>query len=219
MNDFLSIQFAGQTLHLLPDRAIYWPERSALIVADLHLGKASGFRSHGIPVPSGSTSKDLNRLNALIQKCDAKHLYILGDFYHSKKGINQQLIDSITKWRQSIDTLHIKLIRGNHDRASGRAEACWKFEELDGVLDDAPFSFSHMDGETGRFPTLCGHVHPVVQLQDFDGSVVRAPCFVVDENQLILPSFGTFTGGYVVHRQPQRRIFLTTGKRIVPYLV
>jgi len=35
------IEHCGQTLWLLADKAIYWPARRALLVADLHIGKAA----------------------------------------------------------------------------------------------------------------------------------------------------------------------------------
>jgi DNA ligase-associated metallophosphoesterase len=212
-----AIRFADEPLHLLPDRALFWPAESALIVADLHLGKAAGFRAHGIPVPSGSTAKDLDRLNALIWATQCKRLLILGDFYHSRRGIDERLIESITKWRKSVSSLSIQLIRGNHDRSSGRAEPEWNFEEVDDSIDLPPFTLAHFDTHAGTYPLLCGHVHPVVSVRDFDGSAVRAPCFVVDDRKLILPSFGSFTGGFSIRAQPNRQIFLATRTAVVPF--
>ncbi len=49
----LSIKLADEPVVLLGDRAMYWPARSRLIIADLHLGKSHVFRQAGIAVPLG----------------------------------------------------------------------------------------------------------------------------------------------------------------------
>ena len=41
---------------------------------------------------------------------------------------------------------------------------------------------------------ISGHFHPIVNTK-FKGIRIRASCFVVTKNKIILPSFGTFTGG------------------------
>ncbi len=63
----LPITLAGESVHLLGARALYWPARDALLIADLHLGKADLFRRSGIGLPSGGTSDDLQRLGAVVQ--------------------------------------------------------------------------------------------------------------------------------------------------------
>ena len=45
------LSFAGQTFQALADRALFWPRHGALIVADLHLEKASWYAAHGQPLP------------------------------------------------------------------------------------------------------------------------------------------------------------------------
>ncbi|TXD50975.1 DEAD/DEAH box helicase, partial [Ralstonia sp. TCR112] len=51
----LAIQCAGETVWLLPERALWWPVQRMLMVADAHFGKAATFRARGVPVPAGST--------------------------------------------------------------------------------------------------------------------------------------------------------------------
>ena len=67
----LPIELAGESVSLLPERAIYWPREGALIVADLHWGKAASFRAAGVPIPSGTTSADLARLNRALDRTGA----------------------------------------------------------------------------------------------------------------------------------------------------
>jgi metallophosphoesterase superfamily enzyme len=42
---------AGVSLVLDPAGALYWPEEDALVVADLHLEKGSGFAARGVLLP------------------------------------------------------------------------------------------------------------------------------------------------------------------------
>src|SRR5215212_5467779 len=94
------IEFANESLHLLPDRAVYWPARSTLLIADVHFGKCATFRSLGVPVPAGSTQKDLLRLTRLIEQTGADRLVILGDLVHAAAGRVSDVLDAIGGWRR-----------------------------------------------------------------------------------------------------------------------
>ena len=37
------ITLQGEQLVLLPERAIFWPDRATLVISDLHIGKAAAF--------------------------------------------------------------------------------------------------------------------------------------------------------------------------------
>lgn len=54
MGNDLSLTLAGETLHLLGARALYWPTRSAMLIADLHLGKADLFRRAASACPAAA---------------------------------------------------------------------------------------------------------------------------------------------------------------------
>ena len=54
-----SFSFQGQTLILHPAKAIFWKEKSRLLLADVHLGKAGHFRKVGIPVPQRGGSANI----------------------------------------------------------------------------------------------------------------------------------------------------------------
>src|SRR5438093_11258984 len=93
-----AITFANQSLELLPDRAVWWPARMTLLLADVHLGKAASYRTLGVPVPAGGTAKDLSRITRLIEQTRARRLVILGDLVHSKSGRQPELLAAITNW-------------------------------------------------------------------------------------------------------------------------
>ena len=60
------VQWAGESLQLLPERALWGPAGRTLFVADLHIGKAATYRALGQPVPGGTTRENLARLDGLI---------------------------------------------------------------------------------------------------------------------------------------------------------
>src|SRR5919112_4797670 len=82
----ITLTIAGEQIYLLSERAIYWPGASTLVVADLHWGKASTFRAVGIPIPIGTTSDDLARLDSALQRTQARRMVVLGDLFHAKAG-------------------------------------------------------------------------------------------------------------------------------------
>ena len=79
-------EVAGEKLVLLAERAVYWPARKALFIADFHLGKAASFRRLGIPLPVGTTAENVRRLDRAIEKTGATQVIFLGDFLHSAHG-------------------------------------------------------------------------------------------------------------------------------------
>ncbi len=208
--------FAGEYLHLLPDRAIFWPARETLLLADVHLGKSATFRALGVPVPEGGTAKDLSRITQLLEQTGARRLVILGDLVHAKAGRQPEVLDAFATWRRSHSGIQMLLIRGNHDRSSGCIPKEWQMEEVEEPFNDDGIILTHDQPCDPNLPTFAGHLHPMVHLPDFDGSVAIAPCFVFDDRCAILPAFGTFTGGHKVHPQPNRRLFLIAPGRVIP---
>ncbi|MEL7237535.1 MAG: ligase-associated DNA damage response endonuclease PdeM [Planctomycetota bacterium] len=194
MSKEVQIEFAGQSMRLLGERALLW--QKTLIVADVHVGKAATFRLSGLPVPMQAGLDDLDRLGNLIETHAPDRLLILGDFLHAKAGRTPETLASLREFRDRCRLLPITLVRGNHDRHAGDPPA-----ELDvetrSTFDEAGLQFCHEPPEQSPpLPTLCGHLHPAVRTRDFDGSGVTLPCFAFDERRrvLILPAFGKFTG-------------------------
>jgi DNA ligase-associated metallophosphoesterase len=213
------VVFGG--LVLLPERAVLDREGDALFVADVHLGKAAAFRARGIPTPKGTTRDNLDRLSALICSTGAKRLVILGDFFHARDGVTRALVDRLREWREDFGRTHVILVAGNHDRhASAIAQA------LDIDLAAEPFAHGGVDGRHHPLPdaeafaagraTLAGHVHPVARLKGPGRDRLRLPCFFRQGRQLILPSFGAFTGGYEINGEAGSEAFAICGEAVIP---
>src|ERR1700712_3226350 len=96
---FLTTEWAGEKLALLPERALWWEREQTLFIADPHFGKASAFRFAGIPVPETAHDADLVRLEAALRKTAARRLIILGDFLHARTGRSEATLSALHLWR------------------------------------------------------------------------------------------------------------------------
>ncbi len=206
-----AVTLAGEPVHLLPERALWWPAARTLFVADVHLGKAASFRALGQPVPSGTTRDNLDRLSTLIDRWQAERLVVLGDWLHAAAAQQAQVIEPVMAWRSRHAALHCLLVRGNHDSHAGDPPPALRFEMVDEPHRMGPFAACHMPGASGE-PSpaiedtagparadavgfrLAGHLHPAVRLHGAGGDRLRLPCFCETAQQLILPAFGAFTG-------------------------
>lgn len=189
----------GSRLQLLDDKALYLPEVEALLVSDVHLGKAETFQALGIPISSEMNEENLERLRSLIYQTKPKRLFILGDLFHSKKSLVPEVLVEWDRFLKAITT-DVCLIVGNHDRKLIAALPPLPMETQVEAMSIGPFLLSH-EPEIRHAAALniCGHIHPVVKLRSRTDSL-RLPCFFIerDQKRLTLPSFGEFTGGYEV---------------------
>ncbi len=210
------VDFGGETLHCLADRALYRPATRTLYVADVHLGKAQQLRRAGIGVPSGSTTQDLARLSTLIATTGASTLCVLGDFLHGALDPADDWLARLRDWRRQHAGLRLRLLLGNHDR---RLHALPLDAELLGeTAQDAPYTLVHApDDAPVDAPALCGHVHPVLRLPA-PGRALRLPCFWIQPRLLMLPAFGALTGGWTVTPAGTDRAVVCTpdGALLVP---
>src|SRR6185436_3554665 len=113
------VKVAGEELVLLPERGALWVGASTLLIADPHFGKAAAFRAGGLPVPRGTTSGGLARLDAMLARTGARRIIFLGDFLHARAGRVPDTLAALAGWRASHPDLELVLVRGNHDRQAG----------------------------------------------------------------------------------------------------
>jgi len=205
----------GETLHLLPERAVYWPRARTLIVADLHWGKEETFRASSIPIPVGPIQADLKRLDAALSQTGAKRLLVLGDLWHARAGMAESLFDDLRTWRASHAELDIELVRGNHDRRAGTPPADLRITVRDEPAAEPPFVFRHFPEPSPNGYVLAGHVHPAVVLRGAGGERLRLPCFWFGAGVGLLPAFGGFTGSAEVSPRPGDQVFVVADGKVV----
>ena len=193
----LSVQLGEQALWLLPERAAWHVASRTLFVADLHLGKSATFRARGLPVPSGTTQQDLQRLTALVREHGATRMVFLGDLLHSKHAQRATAIAPVHAWRSAHAGLRCVLVRGNHDSHAGDPPPSLGFEIVNEPwpVEGAPglLGCHHPQHAASGF-VLAGHWHPAITLRGPARDQQRLPCFCLVDRLLVLPAFGAFTG-------------------------
>ncbi len=197
------VQWADETLQLLPERAIWWPTGQVLFVADLHLGKAATYRALGQPVPGGTTLENLARLDALIERHAPRRIVFLGDFLHAAQA--RSVLTTLQVWRDGHADIDMTLVRGNHDRRAGDPPASLRIDVVDEPWLIGPFACCHHPQMHPTHFVLAGHLHPACKLYGRGRDSLRMPCFVSEARQAILPAFGEFTGGWLVEAAAGRR--------------
>lgn len=179
--------------------ALFWPRENAIVVADLHLEKASFFASHGQMLPPYDSRATLEQLAAAVKQTGARRIYTLGDNFHDAQGAMRLeahaagMLDGLTR------SLDFVWITGNHDEGqdeAGRTVCGGTFVE---ELDLAGMVLRHEAKRGEARPELSGHFHPRLQVKVRDKHI-RRPCAVIAENgdtsgRMILPAFGSLTGG------------------------
>lgn len=187
----LSIEFSGEELTLTNQRVLYWKRKKLLVLSDLHLGKSTHFRKHGIAMPAQVTVSDLLHLEKLINYYNPKEVIIVGDLIHA--GLNKEVTLFRTLTSQFPAVL-FTLVIGNHDRPYKLKWQDIGITEVHHALQRDGIYFSH-DSMSGH-PGFCimGHIHPGVVVKLPTNHYLKFPCFVVTDSEIILPAFSRFTG-------------------------
>jgi len=181
--------FAGEEWLLMRSGALFWPRENALLVADLHLEKASFFARFGQMLPPYDSRETVERLAQAIDQSGARRVFCLGDSFHDAHGACRLEAGAGGQLAGLTRRTDWVWITGNHDDEAAQpggtvvAEHCL-----------AGFALRHeaQPGESG--PELSGHFHPRLKLSVRGRRIVR-PCAVASDNRLILPAFGALTGG------------------------
>ena len=79
----LPFRWQEEELLLHPLKALYWPFRKLLLLADLHLGKTFHFRREGFAVPARAGDLNWEKLIALLLDLQPERVIFLGDLFHS----------------------------------------------------------------------------------------------------------------------------------------
>ncbi len=191
--------FCGDEFVLVPQdggaRALYWPRENALLVADLHLEKASYYARHGQMLPPYDSRETLERVADAIRMTGARRVYTLGDNFHDSDGsrrLEDHAAGMLAALTRATDWVWIT---GNHDpEMEARAGGSLAEElEVSGMV------LRHMAKPGETRPELSGHFHPRVQMR-IRQRYIRRACAVVSSNaggsgRMILPAFGALTGG------------------------
>lgn len=195
----LSILFAGHQLQLMASGACYWPQQQALIVSDLHLEKGSYFASRGHPIPLTDTRDTLEKLHQEIMCLQPKKVICLGDNVHDAQGflrmneydllLLEDLCTKVDNWLWII---------GNHDTANLKLPTLANTQFVSEIILDH-CCFTH-DFKSNEKVQIIGHYHPKISIKR-QNVKITGKCFSVSKSVLIMPSFGSYTGGLDVRNK------------------
>jgi uncharacterized protein len=205
------LSFAGETFSATPDGGLYWPAQQALLVADLHLEKASWFARFGQFLPPYDSHATLTALAAEVERTGATRLYCLGDSFHDRFGCDRLPASA----RELLTSLTARLdwvwIVGNHD--PGFADHCGG--RIEDEVTVAGIVLRHEAVRDELRPEISGHYHPKLRLQ-LRGRRVSRRCFVRSASKIIMPAFGSLTGGLDAHHPEILKSIGTEAAALVP---
>jgi DNA ligase-associated metallophosphoesterase len=182
--------FCGRELVALPQGALFWPARRALFVADLHLEKASWYARLGQMLPPYDSIATVTDVAAIVAATGAEEVWCLGDSFHDRQGCERLPAQARELLTGLTDRTSWHWITGNHD--SDFVDHCGgsllEEAEIDGLV------LRHESDPAETRPELSGHFHPKLRIT-LRGRLVSRRCFVATRTKLILPAFGSLTGG------------------------
>ena len=179
-------------LSMIPDAAgvLFEPDERLLIVSDLHLEKGSSLARRGALLPPYDTRDTLNKLSAVIHRLMTKTLIALGDTWHDGNGPSRMNDDDhqlFASLRRKADWI---LIAGNHDPNPPQDLGAMVLDEI--TIGEV--TFRHEPLIKKQSSEIAGHLHPVAKIRA-RGRSIRRKCFMSDSDRVILPAFGSYTGG------------------------
>ena len=212
-------EIAGERLVLMAERSAYWERAGTLLVADPHFGKAAAFRAAGVPVPRGTTTGSLARLDAALARTGARRIVFLGDFLHAREGREAETTRVVGEWRSRNAAVDMLLVRGNHDKRAGDPGPEIDIACVDGPVVEAPFVFEHKPAESDAGYVVCGHLHPAARLTGPGRESTRLACFWARRRMIVMPAFGEFTGVAEIDAEPADRVWVVADGVVLPVRV
>ena len=209
------LHFAGERLLLDPSGALVWPEAGLLVVADLHLEKATAAAARGSLLPPWDTRITLDCLTQVLRRWKPRVLVALGDSFHDARAAGRLPAGERARLVALTSAHEVVWVAGNHDPAPPAGlggTACSVFAHR-GLV----FRHQAASGAVGRQAELAitgevsGHFHPKARVLTRAGAVAR-PCFVASAQRLLLPAFGAYTGGLDVTHPALGALFPRGGR-------
>ncbi len=180
---------AGAPLVALGSGALWWPGQSLLCVSDLHLGKSERIaRRSGTPLPPYDTRDTLTRLGGDLAQTNARVIVCLGDSFDDLAAADA-LPEEEKLWIARLQAGRRWVwIEGNHDPGPVEMGGTHLAE-----LPVPPLTFRHI-AKPGASGEISGHYHPKATIRARGRSITRS-AFLADRDRVILPAYGTYTGG------------------------
>jgi DNA ligase-associated metallophosphoesterase len=192
--NMMEIALAGARLGLLPSGVLWWAGAGLMAAGDLHLGRAErAARRGGALLPPYETAETLERLEAEVVRLAPRTVILLGDSFDDMEAASGLADEIAERLMRLVAGRRWIWIAGNHDPGPAALPGSHRAEWREG-----PLVFRHA-AEPGAAPgaapgEVSAHYHPKARLC-LRGQPIARACFLADRRRLILPAFGTYTGG------------------------
>ncbi len=206
----MKIQIQNENFILHQSGALFWEEKKAVIISDVHLGKVTHFRKHGIAIPQNAISENFKKITDVLEYFEPEKIIFLGDLFHSVKNTEWNLFE---EWISNHNQ-ETYLIAGNHDIIDQRHYFEIGIMVVD-ILEIDHFFFTHHPTEKEDFFNFSGHVHPGIILRGLGMQSLKLCCFFHKPNQMILPAFGEFTGKFILKPKENHQVYAIAGSEVI----
>ena len=205
----VSFTLAGTRLQALGSGALWWEDRRLLCVSDLHLGKSERIaRKGGSHLPPYETRDTLMRLENDLRQTNAATVICLGDSFDDLAAL-ESLSDEDRLWIARLQAGRRWVwIEGNHDPGPIEFGGSHLSE-----LPVPPLTFRHI-AKPGKSGEISGHYHPKTSIRTRHRTITR-PAFLFDSDRVILPAYGTYTGGLRSHDAALKSLLRSEARAIL----
>lgn len=169
--------------------ALWIPDFKTLIVSDLHLGKAErNARRGGGLWPPYDNDATLTRLETEVSELKPQMIVTLGDSFDDDHCAAELAESDKTRISALSEGRRFIWITGNHDPTPNELRGENVETLMIGALTLRHIANAHETNE------ISGHYHPKANFF-VRGRRIARKCFLLDDDRLILPAFGAYTGG------------------------
>ena len=195
-----TINFNKQKFQISKEGVLFWFEKKIAIISDLHLEKGTGYAPTGQFLPPYDSEETLTKLFNLTKQHDIKKIILLGDTFHDKNALSRMSKKVTSLFKNLLNKYEVIFVLGNHED-NMEFENITFFDEyvLDGI------HFIHQASKKNIYQ-ISGHYHPIATVRT-GSKKITGKCFIQLKYNLILPSFGVYTGGLNIKNRIFKEIF------------
>jgi uncharacterized protein len=207
--------------------ALWIPETTTVVAADVHLGYSWAQRRRGELGPLAD-ARTREKLLALRDQLRPGRFVFLGDLVHAPRPCAPERAWIEDVLRQLAADAQLVAVRGNHDRRFAAEFAHLPFQDVM-TWSEGSVTAAHGDRMDFAWPEdhtlLLGHLHPSLAIRDSSGAGHKLPVFIGNKRCLVLPAFSPFARGYDIFSgfppeiarcfgTDEVEVFAATGKKV-----
>ena len=195
-----TISFNKHKFQISKEGVLFWFEKKIAIISDLHLEKGSGYGPTGQFLPPYDSEETLMKLLNTTKQYNIKKIILLGDTFHDKNALSRMSKKVTSLFKNLLNKYEVIFVLGNHED-NMEFENITFFDEyvLDGI------HFIHQASKKNIYQ-ISGHYHPIATVRT-GSKKITGKCFIQLKYNLILPSFGVYTGGLNIKNSIFKEIF------------